>query len=368
MGNSFNNALDNAITVCWRLLELPLFVLLSVLMLFFLTLWVITKSRCEKRKKSPKPAIVILLISFFILSAALIADVKIVSTLNEVRELRSQILLKQTATNTTASQSEVKTNYNIDSLDNVLSAKFGEVEIVSKPEHSSVDFMVLKIKEPLTHAYISVVDFANNNLEVVITPELTEKWLTSAFAKQNNCVIAVNGEAGMNPRQGCGFGEWIGNWIVKGKTVLLMDNNKRPFLSFDKNNHAKYFKEELVDKTLTDEKYNTIWGRFDIILEGENLEREPGWQQPRTIMGIDKRGKKLFLMVVDGRQPSYSMGIGLKEAADILLSLGCYEAMSCDQGGSACMYLRSAGGIVSRPSDDGRERFTYNHFGIKINE
>ena len=368
MGNSFNNALDNAITVCWRLLELPLFVLLSVLMLFFLTLWVITKSRCEKRKKSPKPAIVILLISFFILSAALIADVKIVSTLNEVRELRSQILLKQTATNTTASQSEVKTNYNIDSLDNVLSAKFGEVEIVSKPEHSSVDFMVLKIKEPLTHAYISVVDLANNNLEVVITPELTEKWLTSAFAKQNNCVIAVNGEAGMNPRQGCGFGEWIGNWIVKGKTVLLMDNNKRPFLSFDKNNHAKYFKEELVDKTLTDEKYNTIWGRFDIILEGENLEREPGWQQPRTIMGIDKRGKKLFLMVVDGRQPSYSMGIGLKEAADILLSLGCYEAMSCDQGGSACMYLRSAGGIVSRPSDDGRERFTYNHFGIKINE
>jgi exopolysaccharide biosynthesis protein len=368
MGNSFNNALDNAITVCWRLLELPLFLLLSVLILFFLFLWFIIKRQYSKKGKSPKTAIVVLLIAFFILSAALIADVKIVSTLNEVRELRSQMLLEQTTTNTKTLQGEVKATYNIDSLDKVLSGKFGEVEIVTKPECESVDFMILKIKNPLTHSYISVVDLTDKNLEVVITPVLTEKWLTSAFAKQNNCVVAVNGEAGMNPRQGCGFGEWIGNWIVKGKTILLMDNDKRPFLSFDKSNHAKYFREELVDKTLTDEKYNTIWGRFDIILDGKNLEREPGWQQPRTIMGIDKTGSKLFLMVVDGRQPAYSMGIGLKEASDVLLSLGCYEAMSCDQGGSACMYLKSAGGIVSRPSDDGRERFTYNHFGIKINE
>ncbi|MGE0635755.1 MAG: phosphodiester glycosidase family protein [Bacteroidia bacterium] len=368
MGNSFNNALDNAITVCWRLLELPLFVLLSVLMLVFLALWLVIKKRYEKRGKNTKTAIVILLIAFFILSAALIADVKIVSTLNEVRELRSQMLLQQNDKVAATATSDLKSNYNIDNLNTVLQKKFGAIEIVSKPEHSSVDFMVLKIKEPLTHVYISVVDLTDKNLEVVITPELTEKWLTSAFAKQNNCVVAVNGEAGMNPRQGCGFGEWIGNWIVKGKTILLMDNDKRPFLSFDKNNHAKYFREELVDKTLTDEKYNTIWGRFDIILQGENLEREPGWQQPRTIMGIDKAGGKLFLMVVDGRQPAYSMGMGLKEAADILLALGCYEAMSCDQGGSACMYLKSTGGIVSRPSDDGRERFTYNHFGIKFNE
>ena len=367
MGNQFNNALDNAITVCWRLLELPLFVLFSGLILFFLALWFVIKRSCEKKNTNPKQAIVIIVVAFFVLTAALIADVKIIFTLNEVRELRSQMLLKQGNAKATSNDSLIS-KYNIDSLDKALTGKLGELEIISKPEHQAVDFMVLKIKEPLTHAYISVIDLTDKNLEVVITPVLTEKWLTSAFAKQNNCVVAVNGEAGMNPRQGCGFGEWIGNWIVKGKSVLLMDNDKRPFLSFDKSNHAKYFREELVDKTVTDEKYNTIWGRFDIILKGENLEREPGWQQPRTIMGIDKAGTKLFLMVVDGRQPAYSMGIGLKEAADILLSLGCYEAMSCDQGGSTCMYLKSAEGIVSRPSDDGRERFTYNHFGIKINE
>ncbi|MCG3166736.1 MAG: hypothetical protein POELPBGB_02517 [Bacteroidia bacterium] len=367
MGNLFNNALDNAITVCWRLLELPLFVLLSVLMLFFLTLWLAIKKRYEKKNKNPKTAIIVVLVAFFLLALALIADVKIISTLNEVRELRSQLLLKQKS-NSSSATDNLTSSYDIAALDKALTEKFGELEIVSKPEYKSVDFMVLKINEPLTHIYISVIDLTDKNLEVVITPVLTEKWLTSAFAKQNNCVVAINGEAGMNPRQGCGFGEWIGNWIVKGKSVLLMDNDKRPFLSFDKNNHAKYFREELVDKTVTDEKYNTIWGRFDIILAGKNLEREPGWQQPRTIMGIDKEGSKLFLMVVDGRQPAYSMGIGLKEAADILLTLGCYEAMSCDQGGSACMYLKSADGIVSRPSDDGRERFTYNHFGIKFNE
>ncbi len=368
MGNIFNNALDNAITVCWRLLELPLFVLLSALIVFFLFLWLVIKKYHSKRNKNPKNAIAILLVSFFILAVALIADVKIVSTLNEVRELRSQLLLKQNAATNSSSTDGLKSNYDIGYLENLLQKNFGEIEIISKPEHKAVDFMILKIKEPLTHVYISVVDLKYQNLEVIITPQLTEKWLTSVFAKQNNCTVAINGEAGMNPRQGCGFGEWIGNWIVKGKTVLLMDNEKRPFLSFDKNNHAKYFREELVDKTVTEEKYNTIWGRFDILVEGKNLEREPQWQQPRTIMGIDQTGSKLFLLVVDGRQSAYSMGIGLKEAAEILLSLGCYNAMSCDQGGSACMYLKSAGGLVSRPSDDGRERFTYNHFGIKINK
>lgn len=368
MGNIFNNALDNAITVCWRLLELPLFVLFSGLILFFLLLWLVIKRYYVRRNENPKAISGIILVSFFILSAALIADQKITSTLKEVRELRSQMLLKEQGKTESSASAELKSNYNIDSLKSVLVKDFGEIEITSKPEHESVDFMILKIKEPLTHVYISVIDLKSKKVEIVITPELTEKWLTSTFAKQNNCTMAINGEAGMNPRQGCGFGEWIGNWIVKGNPVLLMDNEKRPFLSFDRNNHAKYFREELVDKNATDEKYNTIWGRFDIILEGKNLEREPAWQQPRTIMGIDKTGSKLFLMVVDGRQPSYSMGIGLKEAANILLSLGCFEAMSCDQGGSSCMYLKSLGGIVSHPSDDGRERFTYNHFGVRINE
>lgn len=205
MGNLFNNALDNAITVCWRLLELPFFLLLSVLMLFFLVIWLVIKKRYERKNKSPKSAIIILLIAFFVLSAALIADVKIVSTLNEVRELRSQMLLQQNDKVAATANSDLKSNYNIDSLNYVLQKKFGAIEIVSKPEHGSVDFMVLKIKEPLTHVYISVVDLTDKSLEVVITPELTEKWLTSAFAKQNNCVVAVNGEAGMNPRQGCGF-------------------------------------------------------------------------------------------------------------------------------------------------------------------
>jgi thiol:disulfide interchange protein len=158
MGNLFNNALDNAITVCWRLLELPFFLLLSVLMLFFLVIWLVIKKRYERKNKSPKSAIIILLIAFFVLSAALIADVKIVSTLNEVRELRSQMLLQQNDKVAATANSDLKSNYNIDSLNYVLQKKFGAIEIVSKPEHGSVDFMVLKIKEPLTHVYISVVD------------------------------------------------------------------------------------------------------------------------------------------------------------------------------------------------------------------
>ncbi len=63
----------------------------------------------------------------------------------------------------------------------------------------------------------------------------------------------------------CDLGEWTGNWIVKNKPVLLEDSDKRPFLSFDQHNHARYFKASIVDTVLSDEKYNTIWGRFDIL-------------------------------------------------------------------------------------------------------
>ena len=80
-------------------------------------------------------------------------------------------------------------------------------------------------------------------------------------------------------------------------------------------------------------------------------------------MGINAEGTRLILMIVDGRQSGYSVGLDLKKAAAVLKLFGTDHAMRCDQGGSSAMYLDSISGIVSRPSD-GKERPTYTHFGI----
>ena len=54
IGELFNNTFDNIIAVCWRLLELPLFVLLAALMGVFVALWFWIKKQYEKRGRSPE--------------------------------------------------------------------------------------------------------------------------------------------------------------------------------------------------------------------------------------------------------------------------------------------------------------------------
>jgi hypothetical protein len=74
-------------------------------------------------------------------------------------------------------------------------------------------------------------------------------------------------------------------------------------------------------------------------------------RHPRTAIGFN--GGKIYLVVVDGRQPGYSIGMSLAELAQVMVDLGCTDALNVDGGGSTAMWVR--GGLVNRPSD-GRER------------
>jgi exopolysaccharide biosynthesis protein len=66
-----------------------------------------------------------------------------------------------------------------------------------------------------------------------------------------------------------------------------------------------------------------------------------------------------MLVVVDGRQSGYSIGMNLIEMGDLMLSLGAVHAFNLDGGGSSVMATRPAGAtsimVANRPSD-GRER------------
>ncbi len=73
---------------------------------------------------------------------------------------------------------------------------------------------------------------------------------------------------------------------------------------------------------------------------------------PRTAFGIDRQGRYIIL-VVDGRQPFYSVGLTLTELAATMQRLGAVDALNLDGGGSTAMAIRSH--VVNRPSD-GYER------------
>lgn len=60
---------------------------------------------------------------------------------------------------------------------------------------------------------------------------------------------------------------------------------------------------------------------------------------PRTLLGMDATRRWLLLVVADGRQPGYSEGLSLREAADVLASHGCAEGLNLDGGGSSVLLV-----------------------------
>jgi hypothetical protein len=83
-------------------------------------------------------------------------------------------------------------------------------------------------------------------------------------------------------------------------------------------------------------------------------------RNPRTAVGIANRGRRLILVVVDGRQKGYSDGMTLTELASLMMSLGARDAINLDGGGSSTLvYFDStskAMRVANRPSDAVGER------------
>lgn len=72
-----------------------------------------------------------------------------------------------------------------------------------------------------------------------------------------------------------------------------------------------------------------------------------GGRHPRTIVGWNET--EILLVTVDGRQPGYSVGLSLPEAADLLRALGASDAINLDGGGSTTLAVGAT--VANRPSD-----------------
>ena len=76
-------------------------------------------------------------------------------------------------------------------------------------------------------------------------------------------------------------------------------------------------------------------------------------KHPRTAMGYTQSGK-LIILVIQGRFTGKAEGATLQQEAQILLDLGCYEALNLDGGGSSCMLVN--GKETIKPSDAAGQR------------
>ncbi|MCT4604752.1 MAG: phosphodiester glycosidase family protein [Marinisporobacter sp.] len=89
-------------------------------------------------------------------------------------------------------------------------------------------------------------------------------------------------------------------------------------------------------------------------------------KHPRTALGISRDEDQVFFVTIDGRTKSYT-GVTQQELGQIMISLGAYNAINFDGGGSTDMVVRPLGEenkkVVNHPSG-GSERRIMNGIGV----
>ncbi|MFN5909742.1 MAG: phosphodiester glycosidase family protein [Bacteroidota bacterium] len=366
MGDSINVLLDDLLALLTRFLNMPIWFQLLLYIAFTIGLWLFAFwiLRLMKRPldiQTKRWLFVSTSVIVVLITGAAVIDYK-----NHLIEIEKQLDQPKFIDVMADSAGEQNVLTFASLLDSTKSEGTGADETTAYLYNSDgIEIVQYKMKDPIITAYIAAIDLTK--YEVVLDTAISVKELTSTFSKRFDADIAVNGEAGTTPGKTAPLGQWIGSYVVNGKVILNEDSKNRPFVYFDKEMNAYYSPENDVVKSFTDKMYNAIWGRFDLIMDGklaisprDATQKNP---YPRTIVGMDKAGKKMYLMVVDGRKPTHSLGMTMKQCGEYLLKVGCYHAMACDQGGSSVMYSRTLG-VFTRPAD-GAERVTYSHLGFR---
>lgn len=118
-----------------------------------------------------------------------------------------------------------------------------------------------------------------------------------------------------------------------------------------------------LDKNLIAE---AVSGR-QVLLNDGVAQSDDTHLEPRTAVGVTKSGKRLFILVGDGRRKEYSNGLSYADMAQIFKSLGAYDALNLDGGGSSSFCLSVGDGKfapINRPSDRAGERFVPNGIAV----
>ncbi len=101
-----------------------------------------------------------------------------------------------------------------------------------------------------------------------------------------------------------------------------------------------------------------ISGDRPLLVDGQRVVINDQLMHPRTAVGIDEDGNKVFFLTVDGRQ-SFSRGYTMVELANMMQALGAENALNLDGGGSTTMVGHTDAGqlsVLNSPSDGTQRR------------
>lgn len=224
--------------------------------------------------------------------------------------------------------------------------------------------------------HIVQIDLRAEGISLFVTPGDAERELpynartTSTFLDEFNVQLAINGD-GFTPWSNNPLSPYpnpgdpvnpLGLTISDGVTYSEPQDNL-PTLYITPNGKA----------SLNDPPGNIAYAisGLDLVVQSGKVVADPTDNlEPRTALGLNRSGKILTLLLVDGRQPGYSEGVTLSELAGLLLEYNVFDGMNMDGGGSTTLVMEDKNGqplVLNSPIDSnipGRERPVANHLGI----
>lgn len=224
------------------------------------------------------------------------------------------------------------------------------------------------------------IDLNTPGLEFVVTPVQPtgnfdlQARRTSQFAREFDARVAINasyfypfrsdGPLDYYPRPGDPVNV-LGSCASAGRWYSTPDPSYTLFAVTPENRVA------IGDRTVY--VWNGVSGQPLLMRDGQIANVPDGDPDPRTAVGVDRTGRRLTWLVVDGRQPGYSEGLTYRELAELCRDFGAWDALALDGGGSSTLVAREPGRepeVLNCPihgtHPPGIERPVANHLGVRV--
>jgi len=231
-----------------------------------------------------------------------------------------------------------------------------------------VEIKIFRLDELGYRGYIAKVKLFDPKAFRVVLPKdgLGNKETPSTAAKREDAILAINGGGFYNEvRNGANYTRLIGNTVINGKLVEPFNGYPGDlfFAGINRQGQVIGTVPQSEAELMALKPYQGVSFIPVLLKDGEKAAIPKDWanaKQPRTILG-KYANDDLILIVIDGRQGDWSVGVTLELLQDKLLTLGVKSAYNLDGGGSSAMYFN--GKILNRPSD-GSERPVANNIVV----
>lgn len=232
-----------------------------------------------------------------------------------------------------------------------------------------VEIKIFELNELGYRGYIAKVKlFDPTAFKVVISEDrLGELATTSSETERGGGILGINGGGFYKEtRDGKSYAQLIGNTVINGSLVEPFNGYPGDlfFAGIDRYGRVIGSVPQTEDDLMRLKPYQGVSFIPVLIYDGNITNIPDKWKetkQPRTILGR-YANNDLILIVIDGRQGDWSVGVTLERLQEKLLELGVKEAYNLDGGGSSVMYYN--GEVLNRPSD-GNQRPVGNHIIIQ---